>query len=79
MTQAVIVGIDLGRNWFHLIGVDGAGATVFRKKMNRSQLTQFAATHPGASWQPSRARVRSTGAGCLQKQATRSGLCRRNS
>jgi len=46
MTQAVIVGIDLGKNWFHLIGVDGAGATVFRKKMNRSQLTQFAATAP---------------------------------
>ena len=46
MTQPVIVGIDLGKNWFHLIGLDGAGAMVFRKKMNRPQLAQFAATAP---------------------------------
>ena len=46
MTQPVIVGIDLGKNWFHLVGLDNAGAAVFRKKMNRSQLAQFAATAP---------------------------------
>lgn len=46
MTHAAIVGIDLGKNWFHVVGVDGAGATVLRKKMNRSQLAQFAATTP---------------------------------
>ena len=46
MTQPVIVGIDLGKNWFHLVGLDDAGAAVFRKKMNRSQLAQFAATAP---------------------------------
>jgi hypothetical protein len=44
MTQRVIVGIDLGKNWFHLAAVDDSGATVFRKKMNRSQLARFAAT-----------------------------------
>jgi transposase len=46
MTQPAIVGIDLGKNWFHLVGLDAAGAAVFRKKMNRSQLAQFAATAP---------------------------------
>ena len=35
MTQPAIVGIDLGKNWFHLVGLDDAGATVLRKKMNR--------------------------------------------
>ena len=79
MTQPAIVGIDLGKNWFHLIGVDDTGATVFRKKMNRSQLAHFAATAPGASWPPSRVPGRSTGAGCLQRRATRSVFCRRNS
>ena len=46
MTQPAFVGIDLGKNWFHLVGVDAAGAAVFRKKMNRAQLAQFAATAP---------------------------------
>ena len=46
MTQPVIIGIDLGKNWFHLVGVDRGGATVVRKKLNRSQLAQFAATEP---------------------------------
>jgi transposase len=46
MMQAVIVGIDLGKNWFHLVGVDDTGAAVLRKKMNRSQFAHFAATAP---------------------------------
>ena len=47
MTKApTIVGIDLGKNWFHLIGLDARGATVLRKKLNRGQLAAFAATTP---------------------------------
>jgi transposase len=46
MTQPIIVGVDLGKNWFHLVGVDSAGAVVLRKKMNRAQLAHFAATVP---------------------------------
>ena len=46
MTQPAIIGIDVGKNWFHLVGVDAAGAAVFRKKMNRLQIAQFAATAP---------------------------------
>ncbi|MFM9915788.1 MAG: IS110 family transposase [Rhizobacter sp.] len=42
--QPHIIGIDLGKHWFHLIGLDREGAVVLRKKMNRAQLATFAAT-----------------------------------
>ena len=45
-TTPTIVGIDLGKNWFHLVGVDARGATVLRKKLNRGQLAAYAATAP---------------------------------
>ena len=40
----MIIGIDLGKNWFHLIGLDARGGTVLRRKMNRTQLAIFAVT-----------------------------------
>jgi transposase len=45
-TQPRIVGIDLGKHWFHVMGVDGDGAMMLRKKRNRAQLKVFAATFP---------------------------------
>jgi hypothetical protein len=30
-TAPTIIGIDLGKNWFHLAGLDGQGAAVLRK------------------------------------------------
>lgn len=39
-----IVGIDLGKNWFHLVGMDKRGKPVLRKKLNRAQFSQFVAT-----------------------------------
>jgi hypothetical protein len=45
MSSAVtILGIDLGKNWFHVIGMDRVGRPVIRKKLNRTQLREFAAT-----------------------------------
>ena len=44
--QPHIIGIDLGKQWFHLIGLDRDGAIVLRKKMSRAQLRAFAATTP---------------------------------
>lgn len=41
-----VIGIDLGKNWFHLIGMDKQGHAVLRKKLNRAQLAEFAATTP---------------------------------
>jgi transposase len=41
-----IIGIDLGKNWFHVVGLDPHGTVLLRKKMNRGQLSEFAATAP---------------------------------
>jgi len=46
ITAPRIVGIDLGKNWFHLIGFDERGTTVLRRKLNRQQLAEYAATAP---------------------------------
>ena len=36
-----IIGIDLGKNWFHLVAMDERGKPVYRKKLNRGQLGEF--------------------------------------
>lgn len=33
-----IYGIDLGKNWFHIVAMDRQGHILWRKKLNRSQL-----------------------------------------
>ena len=37
-TQIAVIGIDIGKNVFHLIGLDRRGAIVFKAKLSRSQL-----------------------------------------
>jgi len=39
-TKLVTIGIDLGKNTFHVVGLDAAGAIVLRKKRSRNQLEQ---------------------------------------
>jgi transposase len=46
MRTPTIVGIDLGKNWCHVVAIDAQGATVRREKFNRSRLYEFAATAP---------------------------------
>jgi len=41
-----ILGIDLGKNSFHLVGQDERGAIVLRLKLSRSQLTHRLANIP---------------------------------
>jgi transposase len=36
--QVMTIGIDIGKNSFHLIGLDGAGNIVLHRKMSRSQV-----------------------------------------
>ena len=43
-SEPVVLGIDLGKNWFHVIGIDAVGRPILRKKLNRSQLQQLAGT-----------------------------------
>jgi transposase len=39
--QIHIIGIDLGKNWFHVVAMDERGKPVYRKKLNRAQLSEF--------------------------------------
>jgi transposase len=41
-----VLGIDLGKNVFHLFGVDGHGRTVYHRKLSRSKLSVFMAKLP---------------------------------
>lgn len=39
--NATVIGIDLGKRWFHLVGRNGNGQTVHRYKLGRQQLIEF--------------------------------------
>src|SRR6185295_2586030 len=39
-THVATIGIDLGKNTFHVVGLDATGAIVLRKKRSRNQLEQ---------------------------------------
>jgi len=41
-----VIGIDLGKRWFHVIGKDACGHVTQRSKFNRTQLIEFMAQHP---------------------------------
>ncbi len=44
--QVTTIGIDIGKNNFHLIGLDGAGNIVLRRKLSRSQVVVRLANLP---------------------------------
>ncbi len=44
--QVTTIGIDIGKNTFHLIGLDGDGNIVLRRKLSRSQLMVRLANMP---------------------------------
>ena len=45
-TQVAVIGIDIGKNVFHLIGLDKRGAIVLKAKLSRSQLENRLANLP---------------------------------
>ncbi|RTE87844.1 IS110 family transposase [Bradyrhizobium sp. LVM 105] len=45
-TNIVTIGIDLGKNTFHVVGLDTTGAITLRKKRSRNQLDQSLANVP---------------------------------
>jgi len=45
-THVHILGIDLGKNWFHLVGIDTHGKVILRKRLNREKLLPFVADLP---------------------------------
>lgn len=44
--KAEVVGLDLGKSVFHLVGIDAKGKRVFTKKLSRAQLLVFTANLP---------------------------------
>src|SRR2546429_898281 len=42
-----VIGVDIGKNTFHLVGLDKRGAIVLRTKVSRSQLERRLANVPG--------------------------------
>jgi transposase len=45
-TAISVVGIDIGKNTFHVVGLDGSGAIVLRQKWSRSQVEARFANMP---------------------------------
>jgi hypothetical protein len=41
--EITVLGIDLGKNWYHVVGIDQRGQAFLRKKLNRTQLGALAA------------------------------------
>ncbi len=46
--SAVTYGIDLGKTWFHVVGLDAQGSPVRRTKLNRTSITRFFINIPRA-------------------------------
>jgi transposase len=46
MTEVAVVGIDIGKTSFHLIGLDVAGSIQWKKKLSRPQLMRHMAALP---------------------------------
>ena len=44
--QVTTLGIDIGKNTFHLIGLDSKGAIVLRQKLSRGQVREWLANLP---------------------------------
>ncbi len=46
LQHVATLGIDIGKNSFHLIGLDARGAIVLRQKLSRGQVEQRLANMP---------------------------------
>lgn len=44
--QVATLGIDIGKTWFHVVGLDLTGKPVVREKLNRQKLMRFMGTCP---------------------------------
>ena len=37
-SKIAAIGIDIGKNWFHVVGLDGRGAIALRQKWSRGRV-----------------------------------------
>jgi transposase len=68
-----VIGIDLGKNSCSVAGMDAAGSVVFRKRMSRAVLVEFARRHPNAIVAMEACCGAHHLGGSSQKKVTRSG------
>ena len=62
------IGIDIGKNWFHVVGLDGRGAVALRQKWSRGQVEHGSPICRAAwsAWRPVSGRIISAaGSVCL--------------
>ena len=45
-STVTVIGIDIGKNWFHVVGLDVRGGIVLRQKWSRSQVEARLANMP---------------------------------
>ena len=45
-SKIAAIGIDIGKNWFHVVGLDGRGAIALRQKWSRGQVEARLANMP---------------------------------
>jgi transposase len=45
-TAVAVIGIDIGKNWFHVVGLDQRGAIALRQKWSRGQVESRFANMP---------------------------------
>ena len=69
----VVLGIDLGKNICSLVGLDGSGRVVVRRRVRREALERFADGLPRASWRWRRAAARTILGGYSARRAMRFG------
>ena len=58
-TSIAVVGIDIGKNSFHIVGLDQRGAIVLRQKLSRGQMDARLANMPPCliGMEPASARI----------------------
>ena len=42
--KVATLGIDSGKTWFHVVGLDAKGKPLFQKKLRRAKLMEFVGT-----------------------------------
>jgi hypothetical protein len=55
-----VIGIDIGKNSFHVVGHDRRGAIVLRQKWSRGQVEKRdlpTSRHAWSAWRPASARI----------------------
>jgi transposase len=77
-TAIAAIGIDIGKNSFHIVGLDDRGAIVLRQKWSRGQVeARLAKCHRAwLAWRPASVRIISVASS--RRWGTMHGWCRRS-